>query len=256
MGKFLVEGETFLPFQRSLAVTLGLNESIMLQQIHFLIESNKRAGRNFQDGRYWTYNTYNQWYEMYPFFGSITTVKRVILSLENKGVLLTGSYNKMSRDRKKWYTIDYEKLSKLTEIEQKYETNLTSPLAVVLNETKSLKQNGFFESEVKQKKEPTKDVTILKFMDTYMNQFYRKVYKREHPRLKKEQNERVYQTLYEYAKDIWLGDDPTVYDDFCYECLCEMAIAFFNNVHGSDHNINHFATLKILENRFFEAGLL
>lgn len=36
------------------------------------------------------------------------------------------------------------------------------------------------------------------------------------------------------------------------EALKDMAYAFFDNV-DSDHNINHFATPGILENRFYEA---
>lgn len=41
----------------SLAKEIGLNEAIMMQQIHFWI--NKR--KHFKDGKYWVYNTYDGW---------------------------------------------------------------------------------------------------------------------------------------------------------------------------------------------------
>ncbi|HFR3539197.1 TPA: hypothetical protein ACHVCJ_001740 [Streptococcus suis] len=34
---------------------IGLNEAIVLQQINFWLEVNKQNGKNFHDGRYWTY---------------------------------------------------------------------------------------------------------------------------------------------------------------------------------------------------------
>lgn len=46
----------------SLANALGLHEAIVLQQIHYWVKINEKAQRNFIDGHYWTYNTYEQWH--------------------------------------------------------------------------------------------------------------------------------------------------------------------------------------------------
>ncbi|WP_342488561.1 DnaD domain protein [Cytobacillus sp. FSL W7-1323] len=90
-----------------LAVQVGLNEAILLQQIHYWI--NKK--NNLRDGRYWVYNTLNELLEQFPFW-SVSTLRRTITSLKNKGVLITGNYNKAGFDKTVWYSIDYQELDK------------------------------------------------------------------------------------------------------------------------------------------------
>ncbi|MCY0875140.1 MAG: hypothetical protein OWT28_02535 [Firmicutes bacterium] len=92
-----------------LAVCLGLNEAIIVQQIHYWIQVNERANRNASGGYYWTYNTYEQWAEQFPFW-SVKTIKRTISRLESAGILITGHFNKSKMDQTKWYRIDYGKL--------------------------------------------------------------------------------------------------------------------------------------------------
>jgi len=95
-----------------LAEAIGLNEAIVLQQIHYWIIMNKEAGRNFEEGRYWTYNSINQWEKQFPFW-SKSTIRRTITSLEGQGLIVTANYNKLKIDRTKWYSIDYEKLNEV-----------------------------------------------------------------------------------------------------------------------------------------------
>ena len=92
---------------RHLAKRIGLNEAIILQQIHFLSNPDNRSGRTYQ-GHKWIYNTYDQWQEQFPFW-SIPTIKRTILRLEKDGLIhTTDAINKMSMDRTKWYRINYD----------------------------------------------------------------------------------------------------------------------------------------------------
>ncbi|WP_342512107.1 conserved phage C-terminal domain-containing protein [Sporosarcina sp. FSL K6-1522] len=95
----------------SLAMQVGLNEAIVLQQLHFraLISTNVR------DGHKWVYKTYEEWKnEEFPFW-SVDTIKRAIRRLEDKGyIIATSSYNRMKMDKTKWYRIDYAKLQLLT----------------------------------------------------------------------------------------------------------------------------------------------
>lgn len=89
----------------SLARQVGLNEAILLQQLHFrsLISSNVR------DGHKWVYKTYEEWGNEFPFW-SIDTIRRSIYKLEKEGyVISTSAYNKMKMDKTKWYRINYEK---------------------------------------------------------------------------------------------------------------------------------------------------
>lgn len=88
----------------SLANQVGLNEAILLQQLHFrsLISSNVR------DGHKWVYKTYEGWGNEFPFW-SIDTIRRAINKLEKEGyVISTSAYNKMKMDKTKWYRVNYE----------------------------------------------------------------------------------------------------------------------------------------------------
>jgi len=104
----------------TLAVKVGLNESIILQQVHYWLDS--RTNKNIKDGKHWVYNTYGQWQEQFPFL-SEATIRRSIANLEKSGLLISKNYNSNSFSKTKWYTINYEKLS---ELEDSIEVELSS----------------------------------------------------------------------------------------------------------------------------------
>jgi len=104
MSKLLLEEEPLIVLP-TLAKLLGLNESIVLQQLNYWL----RKSNNIRDGRKWVYNTYKEWQEQFPFWSEVT-VRRTLTSLENKGIIITANYNEMKADKTKWYTIDQEKL--------------------------------------------------------------------------------------------------------------------------------------------------
>lgn len=89
----------------SLAKLVGLNEAIILQQIHYWSSTSEHE----YEGYKWIYNSYPSWQKQFQFW-SPDTIKRAILKLEKEGYLVTGNFNKMKIDRTKWYRINYEKL--------------------------------------------------------------------------------------------------------------------------------------------------
>jgi len=95
-----------------LATKIGLNEAIVLQQIHYWNEINKKADNNYRDGYYWTFNSYEEWNKQFPFW-SIRTIQRIIKRLENLKLIVIGNYNKLQIDRTKWYRIDIKVLQAL-----------------------------------------------------------------------------------------------------------------------------------------------
>ena len=101
-----------------LAVKIGLNEAIALQQLHFhVINAEKKSHiDHFYEGRWWVYNSYAQWRDNdFPFW-SESTIKRIFLKLENLGLALSNQLSKNKSDRKKWYSIDYEKLANIDSV--------------------------------------------------------------------------------------------------------------------------------------------
>jgi hypothetical protein len=105
----LLINEPPMQVQPSLAVKVGLNGAIFLQQVHYWIS---RPGAHERDGRFWVYNSLPEWQEQFPFW-SEDTIQRTIAGLQSKGVLVSGNYNAAKFDRTKWYTIDYEALDAL-----------------------------------------------------------------------------------------------------------------------------------------------
>lgn len=91
----------------TLAVRVGLKEAIVLQQFHYWLQ---RSGNN-RDGYKWIYNSYDEWHKQFPFFSKVT-LRRTINSLEKQGYLISGNYNKAGFDKTKWYRIDYQRMSK------------------------------------------------------------------------------------------------------------------------------------------------
>lgn len=108
MSKLLIQ-ESPLTFQPSLASVIGLNEAIVLQQIHYWISNTKNKGYE-QDGYKWVYNTYKEWQENNFPFWSENTVQRVFASLEENGLVVSIQPMKSKYDRTKYYRIDYPKL--------------------------------------------------------------------------------------------------------------------------------------------------
>ena len=94
---------------KTLAREIGLNEALILQQINYWIEINKKSGKNYHDGKYWTYNSIRAWQENDFDYMSFDTVKRTFSKLEKAGYLLV----KDPRDKTKWYTINNDKLEEL-----------------------------------------------------------------------------------------------------------------------------------------------
>lgn len=120
MDNFLVDDYPLIVLP-SLAEKIGLNEAIVLQQIHFWLKKKK----NYKDGSYWVYNTYEDWTEQFPFW-SISTIRRTITSLEEKELLVKGNYNKLKFDKTNWYTIDYEKVKSLNKPSVQNEQTISS----------------------------------------------------------------------------------------------------------------------------------
>lgn len=95
----------------SLAKAMGINKAVVFQQLHFLL-NNQRTAKNeyvFVDGRWWVYNTYEEWRDTYFYWLASVTLKGIFRELEADKLILTMQSVKNKSDRRKWYTIDYQK---------------------------------------------------------------------------------------------------------------------------------------------------
>lgn len=102
----LLINESPLQVLPTLACAIGLNEAVIVQQMHYWMKDSQ----HFYDGRRWIYNSVASWQKQFPFW-SEATIKRALGSLESQGVIVSGNYNRDPRDRSKWYSINYVILS-------------------------------------------------------------------------------------------------------------------------------------------------
>ena len=114
-GKLLIE-EPPLQILPSLAVAIGLNEAIFLQQLHYWV----RMSSHVHEGRRWVYNSLAEWQLQFPFW-SDRTLRRVIKSLESplpgygRALMIsTPHLNTHPMDKTKWYTLDYALVNELS----------------------------------------------------------------------------------------------------------------------------------------------
>lgn len=261
MGNNLLLNSHPLVIIPELAIAIGLNEAIVLQQIHYWCNINQKAGNNLRDGYYWVYNSYSEWQKQFPWWCE-RTIKTIFTHLEKKGLLISGNYNKMPMDRTKWYRINYDALESLTETTSckscpMDSANITQPIPKINAENTD--NNGKMEewgramcpadSSVEN---PSGDISVpiversveevSQFINWYFEQ-YQDCFGTPHPNIKSNQRIRVTNKLNAFLEENCLD----------INALQDMTYAFFDNVEYSDHNINHFATDGILENRFYEA---
>ena len=89
-------------FDADIAKAYGVPEAIMIQNLAFWIKKNEANGRHFHEGRYWTYNSREAFAKIFPFW-TTRQIGRILDSLREKGVIVTGNYNTSAYDRTMWY---------------------------------------------------------------------------------------------------------------------------------------------------------
>lgn len=89
-------------FDSQVAIEYGLNEAIILNHLRYWIVHNAANEKNFYDGRYWTYNTNSAFCNIFPYL-SERKIRNALKHLQEKGIIMTGNYNKSLYDRTLWY---------------------------------------------------------------------------------------------------------------------------------------------------------
>lgn len=92
----------------TLAAKVGVNEAVILQQIHYW----NQISKNVREGHTWVYKTVEEWHAEFPFW-SKSTIERALKKLETEQLIVIGVYNRMKYDRTKWYRINHEAIQQL-----------------------------------------------------------------------------------------------------------------------------------------------
>jgi DnaD/phage-associated family protein len=106
--KNLLISEPPLQVLPSLAVAIGLDEAIVLQQVHYWVTNPKNEGYIDENGDAWVYASYKEWQsDNFPFW-KIRHIQDVFLNLENKGAMRSCQPFKKGHDQRKAYRPAYD----------------------------------------------------------------------------------------------------------------------------------------------------
>ena len=115
---------TFLPH---LAKAIGVNEALVLQQLHYWLVNHAEMKH---DGKFWIYKTYEEWQEQDFFFWSVRTVKSIFKKLGDMGLIESQKLSSNRHNRVNYYTINSVKLAEISAIcEAEFEAKRLAKLA-------------------------------------------------------------------------------------------------------------------------------
>ncbi len=110
MSSKLITPESPLLVPPKLAAEIGLEEALILQQIHYYCLSSKHVK---QDGRRWFWKTLDSWSQTLPFLKP-STIRRAIANLKNKFKLIdVERHSQKSWYQANWFTVNVEALENL-----------------------------------------------------------------------------------------------------------------------------------------------
>ena len=140
-------------FDEKVAVEVGVNAAIVLENFKFWINKNIANNKHYYDGEYWTYNSIKAFEILFPFWSS-KQIRTILNKLIDNGYLNTGNYNKSPYDRTLWYSFT-SKSKELLQLD-----NYTNKESAETEEGNSILPNGQINSTEKENENDQKGEPI------------------------------------------------------------------------------------------------
>lgn len=105
----------------SLAKKIGQKHAIFIIQLQYWLERCPKEKR----GTPWIYNTLEKWSSQFDYW-SLSTIRRVISSLEKMGIVISKKMNRYMGSHTKWYSLDYQKLQDILGYDIRYQSSKLS----------------------------------------------------------------------------------------------------------------------------------
>lgn len=101
-------------FDARIAEKYSVEEAIVINKLFGWLKYNAVNGKNFKEGRYWTFNSLSAFKKYFPFWNE-SKIKRILIDLagcteksdskpKHESVIIKGNFNKSSFDRTIWYS--------------------------------------------------------------------------------------------------------------------------------------------------------
>lgn len=117
MIKLLID-ESPLIVLPSLAERIGLDEAIVLQQVHYLVGMSTKVENSqvYKDGYYWVFNSIDQWQSKYFRWWAVPTVKRIFQSLTESHLLIASAFGGGKSHKRLWYRVNHYLVDELAKL--------------------------------------------------------------------------------------------------------------------------------------------
>ena len=101
---------------KELAKSLGVDQSMLVQQLHYWVEKNKENDKNYFNNKYWLYSTVKEMRDRdFPFW-SEKTLRRYLNALSDKEIIIRRHFSDNASDSTYFYTIDYDVLASVCNV--------------------------------------------------------------------------------------------------------------------------------------------
>lgn len=162
-------------FDARIAEKYSVEEAIVINKLFGWIKHNATNGKNFKEGRYWTFNSISAFKKYFPFWNE-SKIKRILIDLagctekseskpKHEPIIIKGNFNKSSFDRTIWYSFTDDFFSYLVKLGY----NLSSDIPQAENgysadgqmEIPQAEEQYQLNNQYKKKKETKKDKSFL-----------------------------------------------------------------------------------------------
>jgi hypothetical protein len=92
-------------FNVEIACEVGVNAAVVAANIQHWCAKNEanESERHFHNERYWTFNSISAFEKLFPYL-TIKQIRTALDKLERAEIIVSGRFNKDTRDRTKWYS--------------------------------------------------------------------------------------------------------------------------------------------------------
>jgi hypothetical protein len=130
----------------TLEKAVGYKKALFIFKLNYWLN---KCGRDIELNKVkWIYNTIESWAKQFNW--SISTLKRIVYSLEKEGLIVSKKINAKKWNHTKWYSIDYFKLNSLLNINKK-RTNRTvqkEPILISNNRNNYTNRSSYKKDDV------------------------------------------------------------------------------------------------------------
>ena len=95
-----------------IACLFGIGAATLFFHLRFWAQINRKEGKNFHEGHYWTFQSIAKIQSLMPYF-SIREIRTALQKLVDSGVLLKGKFHENKLNTTTWYAIDYDRYQRL-----------------------------------------------------------------------------------------------------------------------------------------------